>query len=113
MSDASIREYLTIQQVADYLSIKTSSLYSKIAEIPHYRIGRLLRFRKGEIDAWMETKRENIPQRRRSHKKRNVTDVDRIVRRAIDAAKDTGYNSSGKSDHSIEGLGKERLYGFI
>ncbi|NLW36664.1 MAG: helix-turn-helix domain-containing protein, partial [Syntrophorhabdus aromaticivorans] len=41
------REYLTIQQVADYLSIKPSSLYSKIAEIPHYRIGRLLRFRKG------------------------------------------------------------------
>ena len=108
MSDESIREYLTIQQVADYLSIKTSSLYSKIAEIPHYRIGRLLRFRKGEIDAWIETKREDIPQKPRSHKKKNVPEVDSIVRRAIDAAKGTGYNSSGKSDHSIKGLGKER-----
>jgi excisionase family DNA binding protein len=108
MSDESIREYLTIQQVADYLSIKTSSLYSKIAEIPHYRIGRLLRFRKGEIDAWIETKREETPQVTRSHKKKNVLDVDKIVRRAIDAAKGTGYNSSGKSDHSIKGLGKER-----
>jgi len=108
MNDESIREYLTIQQVADYLSIKTSSLYSKIAEIPHYRIGRLLRFRKGEIDAWIETKREDIPQRTRPHKKRTVLDVNQIVRRAIDAARGTGYNSSGKSDHSIKGLGKER-----
>ncbi len=108
MSDESIREYLTIQQVADYLSIKTSSLYSKIAEIPHYRIGRLLRFKKGEIDAWIETKREEAPQVMRSRKKGNVPDADKIVRRAIDAAKGTGYNSSGKSDHSIKGLGKER-----
>ncbi|WP_038002367.1 helix-turn-helix domain-containing protein [Syntrophorhabdus aromaticivorans] len=103
------REYLTIQQVADYLSIKPSSLYSKIAEIPHYRIGRLLRFRKGEIDAWIETKRENSLQieTMRPHKK-NAPDVNQIVRRAIDAAKSKGYNSSGKSDHSIKGLGKER-----
>ena len=109
MSDEGIREYLTIQQVADYLSIKTSSLYSKIAEIPHYRIGRLLRFRKGEIDAWIETKREDMPQIKRTRSnKRNVPDVDKIVRGAIDAAKGTGYNSSGKSDHSIKGLGKER-----
>ena len=107
MGDESVREYLTIREVADYLSIKTSSLYSKIAEIPHYRIGRLLRFRKGEIDAWIETKREGTPQRTRS-RKRNVLDVDRIVRGAIDAAKGAGYTSSGKSDHSIKGLGKER-----
>jgi len=108
MSDEGVREYLTVQQVADYLSIKASSLYSKIAEIPHYRIGRLLRFRKREIDAWIETKREKTPPVTRAHKKRNVPDVDKIVRRAIDAAKGTGYSSSGKSDHSIKGLVKER-----
>jgi excisionase family DNA binding protein len=109
MSDEGTREYLTIQQVADYLSIKTSSLYSKIAEIPHYRIGRLLRFRKGEIDAWIEAKREDIAQISKTRSsKRNVSDVDKIVRRTIDAAKGTRYNSSGKSDHSIKGLGKER-----
>jgi len=108
MNDEGIREYLTIQQVADYLSIKTSSLYSKIAEIPHYRIGRLLRFRKGEIDAWIETKREDVPEIKTRSRKKDVPDVGKIVRRAIDAAKGTGYNSSGKSDHSIKGLGKER-----
>jgi len=45
MNNESIREHLTIQQVADYLSIKTSSLCSKIAEIPHYGIGCLRRDR--------------------------------------------------------------------
>ncbi len=75
MNDKSIREYLTNQQLADHLNIKTSSLYSKIAEIPDYRIGRLLKFRKGEIDAWIETKRENAPQRARLHKKRAIPDV--------------------------------------
>jgi len=107
MSDEGIREYLTIQQVADYLSIKPSSLYSKIAEIPHYRIGRLLRFRKGEIDRWIETKREATPRIKRTRSdKRDVPDVDRIVRRAIDAAKGKGYDSLGKSDR-IKGLRKE------
>ena len=108
MSDDGIREYLTIQQVADYLNINTSSLYSKISEIPHFRIGRLLRFKKSEINAWIETKREDIPhvRRMRSHK-RDVSDLDKIVRRVIDASRSTGYNSSGKSDHSIKGLGKE------
>jgi len=108
MSDEGIREYLTIQQVADYLSIKPSSLYSKVSEIPHFRIGRLLRLKKAEIDAWIETQREDIPQVRRMRSgKRNIPDVDKIVRRAIDAARDRGYNSYGKSDHSIKGLGKE------
>lgn len=107
MSDEGIREYLTIQQVADYLSIKTSSLYSKIAEIPHYRIGRLLRFRKGEIDTWIETKREDMSQIKRTKPgRRDVPDVDRIVRRTIDATKGMGYDSSGKSDR-IKGLRKE------
>ena len=92
------REYLTIQQVADYLSIKPSSLYSKIAEIPHYRIGRLLRFRKKEIDAWIETKRENSPQiEMMRFPKRDVPDVNQVVRRAIDAVKGTAYPKSTTS----------------
>jgi hypothetical protein len=26
-------------------------------EIPHYRIGKLIRFKQSEIDEWMETKK--------------------------------------------------------
>jgi excisionase family DNA binding protein len=103
------KDYLTIQDVAKYLSIKESTIYAKVSEIPHYRIGRLLRFKKQDIDAWIETKRETAKtQQIRTTRpaKRNVPDVDHIVRKAIDAAKGRGYNLSGKSDR-IKGLGKE------
>jgi hypothetical protein len=38
---------------------------------------------------------------------KKVPDRDKTVRRAIDAAKGTEDNSSGKSDHSIKGLERE------
>jgi excisionase family DNA binding protein len=102
------KEYLTIQDVAKYLSIKESTIYTKVSEIPHYRIGRLLRFRKQDVEAWIESKREPAKtQQIRTMRpvKTNAPDVDQIVRKAIDAAKGRGYNLSGKSDH-IRGLKK-------
>ena len=104
------KEYLTIQDVAEYLSVKTSTIYSKISEIPHFRIGRLLRFKRKDLDAWIETKRETAmtQQIRTRPSKKNVPDVNGIVRKAIDAVKGRGYNLPGKSDLSIKGLGKER-----
>jgi excisionase family DNA binding protein len=50
------REFLTIDEVSEYLGIKKSSLYVKVErkEIPYYKIGHLLRFKKSDIDSWME-----------------------------------------------------------
>lgn len=47
---------LTIQQLSDYLSIKRSTLYAWVEQgfIPHYKMNRLIRFKKEEIDAWLE-----------------------------------------------------------
>jgi excisionase family DNA binding protein len=44
------KEFLNIEEVSDYLGIKKSSLYSRVEkkEIPHYRVGRLVRFKKSE-----------------------------------------------------------------
>ena len=46
-----------IKQISNYLSIKEKTIYEKVesGEIPHYKIGRLLRFKKEEIDKWLET----------------------------------------------------------
>ena len=54
-----MKEILNIDELSEYLSIKKSSLYSKVEmkEIPFYRIGRLLRFKKAEIDHWLEKSR--------------------------------------------------------
>ena len=97
--------YLTVKEVAQYLNMKASTVYAWVPEMPHYKIGNLLRFRKEDVDAWMETKREGsgVP-KTGTRRTRSATDVDNIVRKTIDAAKAKSYNSSGKSDHSIKGL---------
>lgn len=101
--------YISVKEVAQYLGMKISTVYAWVPEIPHYRIGNLIRFRKEDIDNWMATKREGVNDRRAGiGTVTSAIDDDDIVRRAIDAAKAKGYNSLGKSDRSVKGLGKER-----
>ena len=51
--------WLTIKELSAYIKIKDKTLYYLVERgaIPHYRIGKLVRFKQAEIDAWMETKR--------------------------------------------------------
>jgi len=52
-------KWLTLEQIAEYLQLNTSSIY-KIAQtgkIPAYKVGRQWRFRKEEIDAWVERRK--------------------------------------------------------
>lgn len=104
--------YLTVKEVAQYLGMKTSTVYTLVPEIPHYRIGNLIRFRKDDVDAWMETKREQAGHHTGIRKITSARDVDDIVRKTIDAAKTGSYNSSGKSDH-VKDLRKEVKNGII
>lgn len=47
---------MDVGQVATYLGIPKSTVYaySMRAKIPHFHIGKLLRFRKTDIDVWLE-----------------------------------------------------------
>jgi len=91
------KEFLSIEDVAIYLGIKKSTVYSKVksGEIPHYRLGRLLKFRKEDIDRWMEGNRQKIVSVSQSTKKKarhkQSVDVNRIVRKAIDETKEIRY----------------------
>jgi excisionase family DNA binding protein len=124
--------YLSINDLSGYLGIKPKTLYARVKEIPHYKVGRLIRFRKEDVDAWMEQHRvaeekkdhdqkqgpesstpgiepaPKAPKARRARKRRGpITDIDRMISKAIDQVKEGGYTAShGKSDR-IEGLGKE------
>jgi excisionase family DNA binding protein len=51
--------YIDITELALQLSIKKRTLYHLVQTmgIPHYRIGKLIRFKQTEIDEWMETKK--------------------------------------------------------
>ena len=123
--DQSSKGFLTIIEVSEYLSIKTKTLYSLVSsgEMPHYRVGRLIRFKKSDIDSWMDGNKEGkkkdaeIPVR--THKKGGrqrkgpTQDIDRIIKKTIDQVKEEEYTLSyGKSDQ-IKGLGKEVDHGSL
>ena len=124
--EESHNNYLTIHALSTYLGIKPKTLYARINEIPHYKVGRLIRFKRADVDAWMEkhrvVKEEKVqepptpttksapkpPKARRSRKRKGpITDIDRMISKAIDQVKGEGYTAShGKSDQ-VKGSGKE------
>lgn len=99
--------FLKIEELAEYLQIKVKTLYAMTAstDIPHYRIGKLIRFNKDEIDVWVSTKKvikvdpditaQNIL---RSIRKPSIH-VQKVVRKTIDEVKGGGYTlTNGKPD---------------
>jgi len=121
--------YLTIDDLSFYLGIKPKTLYARVKEIPHYKVGRLIRFKREDVDAWMERHRvaktertlavpdngsghvQKVPETRKPRKRRvrrgPTTDIDRMVRNTIDQVKAEYYSSGhGKSDQ-VKGSGKE------
>jgi excisionase family DNA binding protein len=111
-----LKEILNIDELSEYLCIKKSSLYSKIErkEIPSYKIGHLVRFKKSDIDLWMEKSKVEplrIKEEARSmvhSKDARTADVDEIVERTIADSQGMKYTSNHKGDRTrIRGLRKE------
>ena len=103
-----------INDLSKYLKVKVKTLYALTSDIPHYRVGKLIRFRKQEIDSWMENKKINDIQRtNKSRKIKASIPIDKLIRKAIDQSNDEVYNPyHGKSDR-IEGPRKEIYNGSI
>ena len=107
--------FLSIQDFSLYLRIKPSTIYAMVGErtIPHFRIGKLIRFKRSEIDLWMEGNRqecvgpEKVARKVLSPIQKHRTDIDRVVRKAIDGVNGKGMLfPTGKPDQ-VKGLGKE------
>jgi excisionase family DNA binding protein len=112
--------YWDIEDLSKYLKVKIKTLYAMVPDIPHYRVGKLIRFRKQEIDSWMENKRVQALDRINKSKNikvkpanKNNTHIDKLIRKVIDQSKNEVYNPDhGKSDR-IEGPYKEINNGSI
>ena len=115
------KEFLTIDELSEYLSMKRSTLYSLVesGELPHYRIGRLIRFKQDDVNQWMEGHRRegnNVDKKARGILKainKPRMDVDSLVKKSIEEVKGLKYiPNDGKSDQS-GGLREEVSDGII
>jgi len=50
---------LNAKQVAALLGVPLSWVYDNVGRLPVLRVGKSLRFRASEIEAWLERQREN------------------------------------------------------
>jgi len=50
------------KKTAEYLGISRYTLYEWVIQrrIPHYKVGRLIKFRKANLDAWIEGKERKV-----------------------------------------------------
>lgn len=111
-----MREFLTIDELSEYLGIKKSSLYAKVerGDIPYYKIDRLIRFKKSDIDLWMEgLKRQPVSIEKKARDiirnldKQGKTNIDTIIKKAIDGVTGNRYNLSKGKPGQRQGLRKE------
>lgn len=55
MTDYDPLQLLTVHEVADIMQVKTSWIYDQVQahQFPVIRLGRQLRFRRGDLDKWL------------------------------------------------------------
>jgi excisionase family DNA binding protein len=108
-------EFFGIKGLSRYLEIKPKTLYAKVEEgsLPHYRVGKLIRFRRSEIDAWMEGNRkdclapEKVARKALGLAQKPKIDIQRVVQKAIDGTRGQGYTTSHGRPDKVKDLGKE------
>jgi len=55
-----VDQLLTIQEVADYLSVSPKTVRRLVSRrgLPHIRFGRVLRFERGDVFRWLQARKE-------------------------------------------------------
>jgi excisionase family DNA binding protein len=54
---------MTVEDLAEYLGLPIATIYKQRSEgtgPPGYRVGKFVRWRRSEVDAWLETKRDPV-----------------------------------------------------
>jgi len=115
-SPTGAEKFLTAPEVASILSVKQSTVYqwAKLGEIPHYRLGRVVRFKRKDLEAWIEKHREEkrVDKERKAREilsaiGRETQDIDHIIKKSIAGFKGNMYTFfCGKPDR-IKSLRKE------
>lgn len=99
-----------IRDLSGYLKVKVKTIYAMVPDVPHYRIGKLIRFKKDEIDSWLAGKRKDDHQDFREVKlfKSKDDNIDALIRKTIDQVKQEDYNPDHEKSDRIKAHGKEK-----
>jgi excisionase family DNA binding protein len=108
-------KFLTVFDVASLLSVRPSTVYqwASLGEIPHYRLGRIVRFRRKDLEAWVENLRKEKTDIERKTRVilgtigRKDKDIDGIIKKSIAEVKGNRYTPSLEKLGEDKGLGKE------
>ena len=57
---------MTLDEVAEYLKIKKKTLYNLVQQrkLPCFKVGGAWRFKREDIDLWIEERKRDTPRRR-------------------------------------------------
>jgi excisionase family DNA binding protein len=97
-----MEDFLDVKELSEYLKklkVKQSTLYWWVEKgrLPHYKFGKMLRFRKGDIDVWVESNRKEVAvmEKKAIEIPKPIKGpklyVDEIVRKTIAEARDKEY----------------------
>ena len=103
---------LTIKEVATRLQIKPSTLYAWAAQgrLPCFKIHGLVRFRREDLDQWLESCRTPSAVKAAQPVQRRPVDLSRVIARA----KRDAYNPRhGETRQRSSPIGKEAADGAV
>jgi excisionase family DNA binding protein len=114
-------EFFDIQYLSKNLGIRPKTLYAMVEErsIPHYRIRKLIRFKRCEIERWLEGKRiecvdpKKVARKTLARVQKPKIDIRRLVGKAIERTRGQGYTEPHGKPDQVEGLGKEAEHGTL
>ena len=114
-------KFLTVFKVASLLSVRPSTVYQwvSLGKIPHYRLGRIVRFKRKDLEIWVENfRKEQMDVEKKTTVilgtfGRKDKDIDRIIKKSIAEVRGNRYTSSQEKPGKDKGLGKEGNYGLI
>jgi excisionase family DNA binding protein len=100
---------VNIKTVSEFLMVKESTIYSWVhnGSIPFHKLNGLIRFDMDELLVWVKTSKKTNSVVDIEPKSGSISDVNNMVKKAVDSVKGNRYNPSNGKPGQIQGLREE------